>query len=78
MQLGWFGFLMFLDVLILFALVVFNGFFALSEMAVVSSRSARLQALADGDSKSSGARVAARLREEPERFLSTVQLEQTV
>jgi putative hemolysin len=74
MQLGWFGFLMFLDVLILFALVVFNGFFALSEMAVVSSRSARLQALADGDSKSSGARVAARLREEPERFLSTVQI----
>jgi putative hemolysin len=63
-----------LDIFILLALVGLNGFFALSEMAVVSSRSARLQALADGDRRASGAKVAAQLREKPERFLSTVQI----
>ncbi len=62
------------DIIILLALVGLNGFFALSEMAVVSSRSARLQAIADGDRRAAGAKVAARLREKPERFLSTVQI----
>lgn len=65
---------MFIDLVILFLLIVMNGFFALSEMAVVSSRSARLQALADGPEKSAGAKMAVRLREKPERFLSTVQI----
>jgi len=63
-----------LDIFILLALVGLNGFFALSEMAVVSSRSARLQALADGGQRANGAKVAAQLREKPERFLSTVQI----
>lgn len=63
-----------LDILILLALIGLNGFFAMSEMAVVSSRIARLQAIADTKGKSSGAGVAAKLREQPERFLSTVQI----
>ena len=63
-----------LDIFILLALVGLNGFFALSEMAVVSSRSARLQSLAEGDRRAAGAKVAAQLREKPERFLSTVQI----
>ena len=65
---------MFIDLVILFLLIVLNGFFALSEMAVVSSRSARLQALASGPQKSAGAKMAVHLREKPERFLSTVQI----
>jgi len=63
-----------LDIIILLALSLLNGFFALSEMAVVSSRPARLQGLADGDKRAAGAKVAAQLREKPERFLSTVQI----
>ncbi len=63
-----------LDIIVLLALIGLNGFFAMSEMAVVSSRTARLQALADGGTRASGAKMAVRLREKPERFLSTVQI----
>lgn len=51
-------------------LAVINGFFALSEMAVVVSRKSRLKQLAR---TRRGARVAVALAEHPERFLSTVQ-----
>ncbi|TCT21008.1 putative hemolysin [Thermomonas haemolytica] len=57
--------------LIVLALILLNGFFALSEMAVVTSRKARLkqQALA-----SRRAQRALDLAERPEQFLSTVQV----
>ncbi|MBN8716682.1 MAG: HlyC/CorC family transporter [Stenotrophomonas sp.] len=57
--------------LIVLALILLNGFFALSEMAVVTSRKARLkqQALA-----SRRAQRALDLAEHPEQFLSTVQV----
>ena len=61
-----------IDVLVIFALVVVNGLFAMSELSIVSSRSARLEALARTGRR--GARVAIRLREDPGRFLSTVQI----
>lgn len=57
--------------LIVFALILLNGFFALSEMAVVTSRKARLKQNA---ANSRGARKALELAEHPERFLSTVQV----
>ena len=57
--------------LIVFALILLNGFFALSEMAVVTSRKARLKQQADS---SRGARKALELAEHPEQFLSTVQV----
>lgn len=61
-----------LEILFLLALTVLNGFFAMSEMAIVSSRRARLEAMAEaGDS---GARKAAELAEEPSSFLSSVQI----
>jgi magnesium and cobalt exporter, CNNM family len=61
-----------MDVAILFALIVLNGAFAMSEIALVMSRKARLQPLADeGDA---GAAAALRLHEEPTRLLSTVQI----
>lgn len=63
---------MYLEISILVALIVLNGVLAMSELAVVSSRPARLKARADkGDT---GASIALRLAEDPGRFLSTVQI----
>ncbi|MFY8094096.1 MAG: hemolysin family protein [Niveispirillum sp.] len=53
-------------------LILLNGFFAMSEMAVVSARKIRLQQMADEGSR--GARTALALQEDPSRFLSTVQI----
>ena len=60
-----------LDVLLIFALIGLNGVLAMSEMAIVSSREARLKAMAK--SGSLGARCALDLAGDPGRFLSTVQ-----
>ncbi len=61
-----------LDVLIILALILLNGVLAMSELAVVSSREARLKALAR--SGSSGAKCALELASDPGRVLSTVQI----
>lgn len=53
-------------------LILLNGVFALSELAVVSSRKPRLRALAE--QRRPGAATALRLSENPGRFLSTVQI----
>ncbi len=61
-----------MEIALLFALIVLNGLFAMSELALVSARRARLQKLIDeGDS---GAIAAAKLGEDPTRFLSTIQI----
>lgn len=60
------------NALIIFLLILLNGFFAMSELAVVSARKGRLQALADEGRR--GARVALQLAEDPGRFLSAVQI----
>ncbi|ETX30322.1 hemolysin family protein [Roseivivax isoporae] len=63
---------MVLEMSIVLALIVLNGVLAMSELAVVSSRPARLETRArQGDR---GARAALRLAEEPGRFLSSVQI----
>ena len=53
-------------------LIVLNGVFAMSELAIVSARTARLRMAADKGSKS--AEIAMRLAAEPGKFLSTVQI----
>lgn len=53
-------------------LFVLNGFFAMSELAIVSSRRSRLQGLAEQGVR--GARQALKLTEDPTGFLSTVQV----
>ncbi len=63
---------MIIEVAIVLALVLLNGVLAMSEMALVSSRPARLRVLADTGRR--GAAVALRLSENPGRFLSTVQV----
>ena len=61
-----------LHILLLLSLIVVNGLFALSEMAVVSSRKARLQEMANaGNTK---AFTALQLANNPDRFLATVQV----
>ena len=60
-----------LDVLLILALILVNGVLAMSELAIVSSREARLKAMARAGS--SGAQCALDLASDPGRFLSTVQ-----
>lgn len=60
------------DVVIILVLVAVNGVFAMSELAIASSRKARLEAMAR--TGSSGARAALQLSADPGKFLSTVQV----
>jgi putative hemolysin len=60
-----------LDLLIVLVLVLCNAFFAMSEMAVLTSRKSRLKQMA---TTSRRARKALHLAEHPESFLSAVQL----
>jgi len=61
-----------MEFLILMGLIILNGLFAMSEIALVTARKARLMKLsADGDAS---AAIALKLGEEPTRFLSTVQI----
>lgn len=62
----------YLEIALIAALILINGALAMSELAVVSSRRARLQALAQQDVK--GATQALALASDPGRFLSTVQV----
>ena len=61
-----------LEILIVLGLVLLNGYFAMSELAVVSARPARLEGLARQGRR--GARLALALAREPGRMLSTVQI----
>jgi putative hemolysin len=60
------------EIAILVLLVVFNGVFAMSELAIVSAKKSRLKASADRGNK--GAKAALKLLEDPSRMLSTVQI----
>ena len=60
------------EVLVIILLLLANGMFAMSEMAVVSARKARLQQLAEEGNR--GARAALTLTSEPNQFLATIQL----
>lgn len=60
------------EILIILFLLVGNGLFAMAEIALVSARRGRLQQLAKNGSK--GAQTALDLLENPERFLSSVQI----
>lgn len=64
------GFL--LELALVAVLILLNGFFAAAEMAVISARRSRLQALLEeGDPR---AAAALRLKADPDRFLATVQI----
>lgn len=61
-----------MDILILLFLVLLNAVFAMSELALVSSRKVRLQQWAEEGNR--GAQSALDLVEDPTRFLSTIQI----
>jgi len=63
---------MWFEISLILFLIILNGLLALSELALVSSRKARLEKLAkEGDAK---ARIALELAESPDSFLSTIQI----
>jgi putative hemolysin len=61
-----------LEILVVLALVLLNGYLAMSELAVISARPARLEAQAQKGGR--GARLALALARDPGRMLSTVQI----
>ncbi len=60
------------DLIIIAGLIVLNGVFAMSELAIVSARTGSLRAAADSGSKA--AKTALSLASDPGKFLSTVQI----
>ncbi|GAB4202287.1 MAG: hemolysin family protein [Roseiflexaceae bacterium] len=65
-----------IEAVIILVLIVVNGFFAASEIAIVSARKGRLEQQADEGHR--GAAVALELAQNPNRFLSTVQVGITI
>ena len=61
-----------MEIIVIFFLTLLNGFFALSEIALVSVKKSRIQHLADqGNSR---AKTILELLDKPENFLSSVQV----
>ncbi|MBM3955445.1 MAG: HlyC/CorC family transporter [Planctomycetes bacterium] len=63
---------MIVELVIVFALILANGFFSGAEMAIVASRRGRLADIAEGGDRA--ARIALDLASSPDRFLPTVQV----
>lgn len=61
-----------MEIFFLFFLIVLNGLFAMSEIALITAKRSRLSKLAEEGDKS--ASVALKLAQEPTRFLSTIQI----
>ncbi len=60
------------DLFIIFILILLNGVFSMSEVALISARKSRLAS--DARKGSVSAKVALKLAEDPDRFLSTIQI----
>ena len=65
-----------LEALLILALILANGFFAASEIAMIATRKSRIDALLEKGVKSAAA--VARLKNDPDRFLATVQIGVTI
>jgi putative hemolysin len=61
-----------MEIAILFGLILLNGAFAMSEIALITARRGRLQKLAEEGDR--GAIAAMKIGEDPNQFLSTVQI----
>ncbi|MBI2884493.1 MAG: DUF21 domain-containing protein, partial [Candidatus Methylomirabilis oxyfera] len=61
-----------LETIFIFMLILINGFFAGSEVAIISLRRSRVQELVEaGDDRAS---TVQRLKDDPDRFLATIQI----
>src|SRR5262245_22713658 len=65
-----------LEAFLILTLILANGFFAASEIAVIAIRKSRIDALLESGVPSAAA--VARLKNDPDRFLATVQIGVTV
>lgn len=63
---------MWIDIIVILVLILLNGFFALSEIAIVSTKKSKLEA--ERKKGKSGAKRALKLRSDPGSFLSSVQV----
>ena len=61
-----------IEIIIILLLILANGFFALSEIALVAARKSKIRQLAKKGNKK--AQIAQKLQEDPNRFLATVQI----
>ena len=61
-----------MDILIVVSLILLNGLFAMSEVALLTARRSRLESLSQGGDKLAAAAI--RLSNDPTRFLSTIQI----
>jgi len=64
--------IMLTEAIIILILIILNGVLSASEISIVSSRKARLQA--ESDKNNPAAKIALHLKESPNSFLSTVQI----
>jgi len=64
------------EAVLILVLILANGFFAASEIAMIATRKSRIDALLEKAVKSASA--VARLKNDPDRFLATVQIGVTV
>ncbi len=62
--------LFYIEILVIVILIVLNGIFALSEIAVITSRRIKLQKMSEDGNKN--ADIAIELAESPNQFLSTI------
>lgn len=60
------------DIFIIILLILLNGIFSMSEIALISARKSRL--VTDAKNGNRGARTALKLAKDPDRFLSTIQI----
>ena len=60
------------DIFVIILLILLNGVFSMSEIALISARKSRLTS--DARKGSRGARAALQLAGDPDRFLSTIQI----
>ena len=65
-----------LELVLIFFLILANGFFAASEIAIIATRKTRIDSLVEKGVRS--ANTLARLKDDPDRFLATVQIGVTV
>jgi putative hemolysin len=64
------------EAILILALIFANGFFAAAELAIIATRKSRIEALLEKGIRAAAA--VARLKEDPDRFLATVQIGLTV
>jgi len=64
------------ELVLIFFLILANGFFAASEIAIIATRKTRIESLVEKGVRS--ATLLARLKDDPDRFLATVQIGVTV